>query len=165
MKLIDDKGRILGKINIFDLIFILAVIVIVGAVGYKLTKNNQEEKNVPVAKTYIVSVKAAAMPDTFAENLEKDKRIYYTAEDFVNATIVGIREVPAVIEVQTSDGKLVNAESPNLKDVYIDLEVKDISKEPDIRIGKTAVAVGFKLNIKTIYAAAIDCIVLDIKEK
>lgn len=165
MKFIDEKGRIFGKINIFDLIVLLALVIAVGAIGYKVIKDRREASGKVPVKTYIVTVKASAMPDTFSEALLKDPRLYYDNERFVNAKVVDVREEPAVIMVQTADGRLVEAISPDLKDVYIDIEVVDSQEPPDIRIGRYAVAVGGKVTVKTIYAMSQDSLVLDIREK
>lgn len=165
MKFIDEKGRLFGKINIFDLIVLLALIIVAGGVGYKVIKDKMEDSGQVPTKTYIVTVKSNAMPATYSEALKKDPRIYYDNDQFVNAKIIDIREEPAVMTVQTDDGKLVEAVSPNLKDVYIDLEVVDKQDIPDIRVGRYAVAVGGKFTVKTIYATGADSIVLDIREK
>ncbi|HHY63608.1 MAG TPA: DUF4330 domain-containing protein [Clostridiaceae bacterium] len=165
MKFIDEKGRIFGKINIFDLIVLIALVIGIGAVGYKIVKDRQAASQKPPTKTYIVTVKSSAMPDNYAEALLKDPRIFYDNDWFVNAKIVDVREEPAVITVQTADGKLVQAVSPDLKDVYIDIEVEDKQDIPDIRIGRYAVAIGGKITVKTIYATGADSIVLDIREK
>jgi len=165
MKMIDEKGRVFGKINIFDLIVLLALIVAVGGISYKVIKDRIEGSGQAPTKTYIVTVKSSAMPASYSEALKKDPRIYYDNDQFVNARIVDVREEPAVITVQTDDGKLVEAVCPDLKDVYIDIEVEDKLDIPDIRIGRYAVAVGGKITVKTIYAVGADSLVLDIREK
>lgn len=166
MKLIDEKGRLFGKINIFDLIVLLAIVVVAAGVGYKLVQRSRTAANPTATKAYIVTVKCSGMPDSFDEALKKDDRIYYDTDGFVNAKIVNIKEDPAVLTIQTGDGHLVQAESPVLKDVYVDLEVDDKLTESDIRIGRYAVAVGLKtFTLKTVYAMATDSIIVDIKEK
>lgn len=166
MKLIDEKGRLFGKINIFDLIILLAIVLVVGVVGYKLVQRGTNTANAVPTKAYIVSVKCSGMPDSFDEALKKDNRIYYDLDSFTNAKIVDIKEVPAVVTIQTDDGKLVETEHPSLKDVYVDLEVLDNLNEDSIKIGRYAVAVGLKtFTLKTVYATATDVVVLDIKEK
>jgi len=165
MKVIDEKGRVFGKINIFDLFVLLALVLFVGAIGYKMSNDRKQSQGIISGKTYVVTVKCAAMPDTFAEALSKDDRIFYDNIGFTNAKIVKAEEKPAVITVQTSDGQLVEAVDPNLKDVYVELEVYDNPNDDDIKVGRYAVAVGGKLSVKTIYAHGTDGIVLDIREK
>ncbi|MGI6050739.1 MAG: DUF4330 domain-containing protein [Acetivibrionales bacterium] len=165
MKVIDEKGKIFGKINIFDLFVLLALVIIIGLVGYKIIDKKRQSNNQIPTKTYIVTVKSFEMPPTYTEALKKDNRIYYDIDKFVNAKIIDIREEPAKITVQTPDGQLIEVESDTLQDVTIDLEVEDSLTTDDIRIGRYAVAVGGRITVKTIYAMGADSLVLDIREK
>jgi len=165
MKVIDEKGRVFGKINIFDLLVLLALLVAIGGVGYKVISDKRKAAGTVPTTTYIVTVKTPAMLPSYAEALRKDDRIYYDNFGFVNAKIIDVREEPAMMTVQTADGRLVETQSPNLVDVIIDIEVKDAHDTPDIRIGRYAVAVGGKLTVKTIYAMGMDSDVIAIREK
>ncbi|NLO98847.1 MAG: DUF4330 domain-containing protein [Clostridiaceae bacterium] len=165
MKVIDEKGRLFGKINLFDLIVLLALLIAVSAVGYKVISDKMKSAGITPTTTYIVTVKSLAMPPSYTEALKKDDRIYYDNFGFVNAKIVGVSEEPAMITVQTSDGRLIETQSPNLVDVTIDIEVVDSHDTPDIRVGRYAVAVGGKLTVKTIYAMGMDSDVIAIREK
>lgn len=165
MKVIDEKGKIFGKINIFDLMVILAIVILIGAVGYKLIDNKRQANNEIPTKTYIVTVKSFEMPPTYVDALKKDDRIFYDLDGFVNAKIIDIHQEPAQITVQTADGRLVQAESTDLVDVTIDLEVVHKLTTSDIRVGRYAVAVGSRFTIKTIYAMGTDSLILDIREK
>ncbi len=163
MKVIDEKGRLFGKINIFDLIILLALLIGIGAVGYKVISNRM--KPLAPTTTYIVTVESLAMPASYTEALKKDDKLYFDNFGYVNAKIVGVSEEPAMITVQTTDGSLIETKSPNLVDVTVELEVIDSHDTPDIRIGRYAVAVGGKFTVKTIYAMGMDSVVTEIKEK
>lgn len=163
MKVIDEKGRLFGKINIFDLIILLALLIGIGAVGYKVISNKM--KPLAPTTTYIVTVESLAMPASYTEALKKDDKLYFDNFGYVNAKIVGVSEEPAMITVQTTDGSLIETKSPNLVDVTVELEVIDSHDTPDIRIGRYAVAVGGKFTVKTIYAMGMDSVVTEIKEK
>lgn len=163
MKVIDEKGRLFGKVNVFDLIILLALLIGIGAVGYKVISNRM--KPLAPTTTYIVTVESLAMPASYTEALKKDDKIYFDNFGYVNAKIVGVSEEPAMITVQTSDGSLIETISPNLVDVTVDIEVIDSHDTPDIRIGRYAVAVGGKFTVKTIYAMGMDSVVTEIKEK
>ena len=163
MKVIDEKGRLFGKVNVFDLIILLALLIGIGAVGYKVISNRM--KPLAPTTTYIVTVESLAMPASYTEALKKDDKLYFDNFGYVNAKIVGVSEEPAMITVQTSDGSLIETISPNLVDVTVDIEVIDSHDTPDIRIGRYAVAVGGKFTVKTIYAMGMDSVVTEIKEK
>lgn len=165
MKVIDEKGRIFGKINIFDLIILLSLLIAIGAVGYKVISDKMKASGIAPTTTYIVTVKSLAMSPSYTEALKKDDKIYFDNFGYVNAKIVGVSEEPAMITVQTSDGNLIETQSPNLVDVTVDIEVIDSHDTPDIRVGRYAVAVGGKFTVKTIYAMGMDSEVIAIREK
>lgn len=165
MKFIDEKGRLFGKINIFDFLILVALVLLIGGVGYKVIENKRESSGQIPTKTYVFTVKCEAMPDEFADALQKDERIYYDNDGFVNGKVVGVKEVPAKLMVETDDGRVVETESPTLKDVTVDIEVADKLNDPDIKVGRYSVAVGGKFTVKTIYAMGSEGIVMDIQEK
>lgn len=165
MKVIDEKGRIFGKINIFDLFVLLALLIAIFAVGYKVINDRIKASGTAPTTTYIVTVKSYAMSPSYTQALKRDDRIYYDNFGFVNAKIVGVSEESAMITVQTADGKLIETQSPNLVDVTVEIEVADSHDTPDIRVGRYAVAVGGKLTVKTIYAMGLDSDVIAIREK
>ncbi len=168
MKVIDEKGRLFGKINLFDLIVVLALLVVVAGVGYKVVQTRQQAGMQEETKTYVATVKCFGMPDTFSEALLKDSRIYYDGNyKFVNAKIINVREEPAVVTIQTADGSLVSTVDPNLKDVYVELEIENKASEDSVKIGPYAVCVGGNVPVKTIYAfaAGTSTVILDLYAK
>ena len=50
MKLIDEKGKLFGKINLIDLVILVIIVGIVCALGFKLFSGHQEEVVHPVEK-------------------------------------------------------------------------------------------------------------------
>lgn len=152
MKLMDEKGRLFGKINLFDLLVLLAILAVAAGVGYKMLSNQKQALAAQKTQDWVVTVKASAMEPGFADALRKDNKIYYDTDPKTNATITDVREEPAQVTVPTADGKLVLATDPRLMDVYIDLLVKDITSDPGVKISRYSVATGNKIAIKTVYA-------------
>lgn len=164
MKLIDGKGRLFGLINIFDLLVLLALFIVMAAVGFKLAERNKASKVVAQTKTWVAIVKCPSMPDKFAGILQKDPRIFYETDGFVNAKVVGATEEDAVI-MFASGGQLVEGHDPILKDVYVQIEIEDDTRDAAIKVGRYAVCVGGKLTVKTLYAASVEGLVMDLHEK
>ncbi len=165
MKLMDEKGRLFGKVNLFDLLVLLAILAVVAGVGYKLLSNRQQEQAAQNTTDWIVTIKASGMEPGFAEALRKDDKIYYDTDGYVNATISDVREEPAMVNVPTAIGTLVLAEDPRLKDVYVDVLVQDASGDIGVKIGRYTVATGNKIAIKTIYAFYDQGIVIDMRKQ
>jgi hypothetical protein len=165
MKLIDNRGRLFGIINIFDLLALAAVILVVSIVGYRLAERNAEKKEKAGTKTWVATVKCPSVPDRFAESLMMDTRVYYDADGFVNAKVIDAEEEAAAILVAGSGGQVEEGRHPSLKDVYVTVEIEDIEGDACVKVGRYAVSVGGKFTLKTPYAYAQDGIVIDLREK
>lgn len=163
MKLIDEKGRLFKIINVFDLIVLAAVLLAVALVGYKVIQNSKGKQTVVNETTYIMVVKCPGVPVKFMENLMKEPRIFYEANGgFVNAKIINAREENAVVYSPDADGKLVKGENPDLRDVYVDVQIRDQDGDNAVKIAAYAMVVGGKMTLKTPFAMCTENIILDI---
>lgn len=129
MKLIDEKGKIFGKVNIIDLALILIVLLLVSGVGYKLflQKNNsaleqpKEEKEAEI--TFYIK---QCIPES-KDAIKKGDKLIIENE---------LSEVE-VIKVETEDsrvmginefGEAVVTTSPLAIDMYVTVRAKvDVS--------------------------------------
>jgi len=165
MKLIDERGRFLGLINLFDLLALIALAVLISAVGMRIVVKSGEKQAKAQTKTWIATIKCPSVPDSFAESVMRDNRLYYETDGFVNATVVEIIEEEAdFLGVIPADGTSV-VYDPNLKDVYIQLEIQDDPNDAGVKVSRYAVCVGGSFPIKTPYAFSTNGLVLDLKEK
>jgi len=165
MKLIDERGRLFGLINLFDLMALIALVVVLTAVGMRLVDKSNEKQAKAQAKTWVATIKCPSVPDSFAESVMKDNRIYYETDGFVNARVVEIKEEEAeFLSVIPVDGTAV-VYDPNLKDVYVKVEIQDDPGDEGVKVGRYAVCVGGSFPIKTPYAYSTNGLVLDLYEK
>lgn len=165
MKLIDERGRLFGIINIFDLLALLAVGFLVAAIGMKIAERSSEKQARTQTKTWIAVVKCSGVPDSFAEILMKDNRIYYESDGFVNARIVEVREEKAQPAGLIAADGISAVYDQNLKDVYVHLEIEDDPSDESVKVGRYAVCVGGSFTVKTPYAYSTNGIVLELYEK
>lgn len=164
MKLIDERGRLFGLINLFDLLALLALVFLLTAVGMRLVAKSNEKQAKAQVKTWIATIKCPSVPDSFAESVMKDNRIFYETDGFVNARVVEIREEAESLRVTPVDGTTV-VYDPNLKDVYVQVEIQDDPTDEGIKVGRYAVCVGGSFTLKTQYAYSTNGLVLDLYEK
>jgi hypothetical protein len=114
MKLIDEHGRFLGLINVIDLLVVLAILLAAGGVAYKLlvpagrAATTRVEVEILVPKVH-PAVAAAVRPG--------DRLVAGSA--YVKAEIKTVHTTPARVATPRSDGTLVLAEDPQLRDLYI----------------------------------------------
>ena len=114
MKLIDERGRLFGLINLFDLLALIALAVVLTAVGIRIAAKSGEKQANVQTKTWIATIKCPSVPDSFAESVMRDNRLYYETDGFVNAIVVEIREEEAeLLGVIHVDGTTI-VYDPNL---------------------------------------------------
>ena len=152
MKLMDEKGRLFGKINLFDLLVILAVVVVIAGIGYKVLSDRRQSAAAQNTTDWIVTVKFAAVEPGLADAFRADSQIFYDTDGPVNAKVGDVREEPALVTVATSDGRLVLAQDPRLMDVYADVNVKDANGDGVLKVGRYSLGTGGKFALKTFYA-------------
>ncbi len=152
MKFMDEKGRLFGKINLFDLLVILAVLAVVAGVGYKLVSNGRQSAAAKNTTDWVITVKFAAVEPGLADAFRADSQIFYDTDGPVNARVGSVREEPAQVTVPTSDGRLVLAQDPRLLDVYAEVNVKDTNGDGVLKVGRYSLGTGGKFALKTFYA-------------
>ena len=146
MKILNEKGKLFGLINIIDLGVLLVILVIVaGGIWYV-------KRDAPVqivnTKDYYVTLKTEAQPVEVLDALEIGDRFYY-GSSFLDVTITDIKFEPAKIDVQTAEGDIVVKPHPELKDIYVTVCVKSPANEPMIYIAQTHATVGKSIALKT----------------
>ncbi|MGQ9531463.1 MAG: DUF4330 domain-containing protein [Desulfotomaculales bacterium] len=114
MKLVDERGRFLGLVNVIDLLVVLAILLVVGGVAYKLL--------VPAGRAAATAVEAEILapkvyPAVAAAVRPGDRLVAGNA--YTQAEIKAVRTTPARVATPRSDGTLVLAEDPQLRDLYI----------------------------------------------
>lgn len=162
MKLIDDKGRIFGVINIVDLAVLVIIILLAGGVAYKFFIEPGRENTNKTLKTYTVTVMCPMVPKSAAEVLKEGDQIYYSGK-YVNGTIDSVTYEDAKEAVVNAEGKYVTAVHPYLKDVYVTVKITGETSSRAIMLGKYQVNLGKDFVMKTT-RVEIQGIVTDIRE-
>lgn len=151
MKIINEKGKLFGVVNIVDLLVLLAVIVVAAGVGYKLFAPQIADataKQVPM--TAIVRVRGAT-PFLVAEVQRNDQvgKQIVSGSSYTAATITDVKVEDYIQQIQTADGRIVDALDPSKKDIIFTIEttVADGTAAPSI--GTQEVRAGRTFIVKT----------------
>ena len=146
MKLIDEKGRLFGLINVIDLFVLTMIVCLIGFGGYKMLRVNPRiatENKDAVIKLLITDVRDVTV-NAIAEG--------ETTRDFDKNTLLGTivkKEVKNTTkQVTTSDGRIVEAEVPGKFDVMFHIEGKATISNNTILMGNQDIRVGKQLGIK-----------------
>ncbi|MDI9483018.1 MAG: DUF4330 domain-containing protein [Bacillota bacterium] len=148
MKVLDEKGKLFGLINIIDLaVLLIVVLLIAGGIWYI---NRDKPSDTVNMKDYIITIKCPAYGDDVLNAMNVGDKLYY-AGGFIDAEIIEVRSEPAEIDVYTSDGRIVVQEHPKLMDIYVKVRVSDSLDDPMIFLGQLHATVGKDMVLKTRY--------------
>ena len=151
MKIVNEKGKLFGIINVVDLIILLAVILVIGAIlwqvfGNKVTDaiSKQEEM------TIVVSI-AGSHPDLVAEverqGLVGDRLV--GGNQYLDAYITDVWLKDYVMQVPTAQGTIVDAVDPTQKTIYIEIKCQVAADSPTPKIGSQEIRAGRTYIVKT----------------
>jgi len=114
MKLIDDRGKILGLINIVDLIILLVVLLVAAGAAYKYTHKSVETKSVTVEFKVLLP---HLRPELIGSIKVGDKMVQ--GSNFTDVKVKDIQVQPGYSINVDSRGQRVESYDPYLKDVYV----------------------------------------------
>lgn len=146
MSVIDNRGRIFGKINLIDFMLILVVLVAIAFGVYKLTK--EDIAIIPTEKNVVVQFYGNALYPFILENMKEGDLVRTLDTNDVIGRIVKITPGDAINLVPTADGRTVKSVIPDKYSVYIDVEGKAKVVNEILYAGNTPLLVGNELKIK-----------------
>lgn len=145
MRIIDNKGRIFGLINIIDLLVILVILAVVARFGTKIHQSTAGSQVKEIeAVLYVKEVKDATTNVIKVGDIVKE-----TKTNGVLGKVTDVDVRPSETLVETADGRIVVYPNPVLKDVYITLRGTGSVNENAIVLGSNEIRIGTSLQIKT----------------
>ncbi len=152
MKLIDEKGRLFGKVNVVDLIVLVIIVGVIGAVGYRLTSSrlNAGDGNPLTTEDqycYVTLYSSLVVPE-ISQSLEVGEKLVANSQ-YTDAEIVSIEETPAAYVATNDDGEAVLSEHPLWKDVTVVVKEKVDPSSVILKVGGQEVRVGYSYILKT----------------
>lgn len=151
MKIINEKGKLFGVINIVDLLVLLAAIAVVAGVGYKLfAPQIADATATQVGMTVTVRVRGATpfLVEEVQRNSQVGKQLV-SGNSYVNATITDMKIEDYVQQVTTADGSIVDATDPSKKDLVFTIETTVAQGTATPTIGTQEVRAGRTMIVKT----------------
>ncbi|HBN86293.1 MAG TPA: hypothetical protein DDZ89_20915 [Clostridiales bacterium] len=161
MKLINEKGKLFGVINVVDLAIILVVVILVAGVVIKMGSSDNDAPK--TTKEFLVTVLCQDVEGNVAQNIQINDRIVY-GNLYVNGYVTSVEELPAMETVILQDGTVKEVEKPGLSDVLVKLKVLYEGSDDLIMLGKYQVNIGKGFAMKT-NRVEIQGIVQDIVEQ
>ena len=148
-KLIDNKGRILGIINIIDLFIILAIVFVGGWVGLRLLSPGGSGPIVAQHQEVILTFFAEMSPDFAVDNLEIGGLVVDDQRNVDFGRVIDFDINRGVISTQDAMGNQVMAEAEDFSSIEIvSRGTGFIIEDGGIRISGNVYTIGQTLTIR-----------------
>lgn len=151
MKIINEKGKLFGVINVVDLLVLVAAVAVAAGVGYKLfAPQIAEAAAKQVEMTVTVRVRGAT--PFLVEEVERNSQIgkkIVSGNSFTNATITDMKIEDYVQQMPTADGEIRDAVDPSKKDLVFTIETTVPEGTASPSIGTQEVRAGRTFIVKT----------------
>lgn len=151
MKIIDEKGRLGGKLNIVDLIVLVIVVGLIVAVCYRLFSGSVNANGLsPLAEDeycYVTLYSSLVVPE-IAENIKEGDKLVANSK-YTDAEIVSVESVPAAYVATDLNGNAVLSEHPIWKDVTVVVREKINPSSVILKVGGQEARIGYSYILKT----------------
>lgn len=151
MKIIDEKGKLFGFINVIDLIVLLIIAVLAVGIVVRLTsaKLNANGGN-PLSEkqeVYVTLFSSLVVPEV-AQSLEVGQKLVAN-NAYTNAEIVSVKVEDAAYVGTDSNGVAVESKHPIWKDVTVVVKEKINPSSVILKVGGQEARVGYSYILKT----------------
>lgn len=124
MRIIDENGKLFGKINLVDLGIIFVIIFAISIVGIKIL-NSKSEGTENALISYTICVEGVREQSVGAISMQSEN-IIDAEKDELLGRIVDIKKEQATEMIEMADGTVKMGKHPEKFDLYITLEVEGI---------------------------------------
>ncbi|NLX61108.1 MAG: DUF4330 domain-containing protein [Tissierellia bacterium] len=149
MKIIDNKGKLFGIINVVDLVVILLVALVLYGGFTRLKKSPTAEAE---SKKALVTLEISDVRNATVDGIQVGDPLYHYDKGTFFGTIVDKKVEPYKEPVESGDGRWVLAEVPGKYVVTLTVEAEAKDTEDVVIIGgeHTRIGTQFKLKNKKI---------------
>jgi hypothetical protein len=140
--IIDNKGRLFGKISIIDLLVILVVITAAAGVGYKFTRSKTPS---PLfVKTDLIRIKyyVEEAPEFAVDTVKIGDPVKESIQNSSLGHVVDIKKDKPIFWAQNDEGQFVAASRPGYASALITMEARGIFGSNGVSINNTDYYVG-----------------------
>ena len=150
MKLVNEKGKFLGIVNLVDILVILAILLVLGGIGYKVLSASIAETLSPTQEI-TVTTRVRGIYPRYVSQIEDAVGDQLLAGNALikDAFLESVSFEPYVIQVQTDDGRIVDAKDPTRLECVFTIKAKVTRDTSVIKIGTQEIRVGTGHFMKT----------------
>lgn len=150
MKLVNEKGKLFGIINVIDLAILLVIALVAVAAVYKFAAPAASEVIAPKSDMTVTMRVRGAMDYLTDEvmKLQPGEKLI-AGSNYVDAEVVSVENVPYLSAATSAEGKFVTAADPQKSDLLITIRSKQSKTDPILKVGTQEVRIGRGFIFKT----------------
>lgn len=152
MKIIDEKGKIFGRINIIDLLVLLIVFIAAAGVAWKFALSPLINEVADNKAQMITTIRIKGASDYMIEQLKNSspvgKKLVSGTEYLPDTNVEAIEFRDYETQVTTADGRIVIATDETRQDIYITLSSYVTKGSLILKIGNQEIRVGRTMTFK-----------------
>ena len=145
MRLLDEKGKIFGLLNIIDAAILFVLLILAAGAAYKFLL--PQTATPPTIVKFAVRV--PAVPPETAQMVKAGDRLVAGAS-YVPVTIKDVVVEPALSTETDAHGRKVLARDPYFKDLLVTLEGRTPISSAQIKLGAQEIRAGREYFVKTL---------------
>lgn len=142
--MIDERGRLFGKINIFDFLFLLVLVIVAGKVAYD--KLHVQEIVAPPQDTVYLEFKAEVLSPV-GEQVAVGQKVYDKRTGVYLGEVQAVEVKPVPVPVASPTGEVLWVDSPRNQEVRLRLVNQGTVTENVYQLGPLGVRVGERLTL------------------
>ncbi len=142
------NGKLFGKINLFDLLVILLILVLVVGIGYKFLVIDKEVAKNTVEVTYDLKIETVRDVTVKAFRLE-DTVYHYKLEEPIG-TVSAVNTSPAMDTLESLSGKALSVPVEDRYDLVVTVKGTAVRQDDgNLMMGKVKLVEGTELRVAT----------------
>jgi hypothetical protein len=150
MKLIDEKGKLFGKVSVIDLFVLVVILLVVGVVAYKYVGKSVGDYlgTSSTAKNVTFTLRCTMKNEDMAKNIKVGEKLI-ASNQIRDAVIDSINIVPTAVTYPDSEGRAVASNDPIKKDALITVKMVDEEDGLTVKLGVQDILKGNSFTLKT----------------
>ncbi len=151
MKIVNEKGKLFGLINVVDLMVLILVVGAVAGVAWSIFGGAVRDSVAPTV-TMTATFRIRGANSFLVDELERNDQVgkyMVSGNDYTDAIITDVEIVDYRVQVTTADGQIVDALDPVKKDVLVTATCEVPKNTPTPTIGSQEVRAGRAFTVKT----------------
>lgn len=151
MKIVNEKGKLFGLINVVDLIVLVVVLLLAAALFIKFVLPAANEVISPESQM-VVTVRIRGVMDYMKDQIkeiEPGAALVAGSEYVAGTKVVSVEEVPYKAAVNTDEGEFKTATDPQKYDIVIKFSASQNKGSAIYKVGNQEVRVGRGFTFKT----------------